>query len=92
MLDSEVRDEKSRSRVFVRLVSLLACVFFGVFFVVVVVVVFFCFVFCNGLTVTLRLPSCDLKLILKGLVLNYLLCDISNDVNRYGQYRGFSVD
>ena len=32
LLDSEVRDEKSRSRVFVRLVSLLACVFFGVFF------------------------------------------------------------
>ena len=65
---------------------------FLVCFFVVVVVVFFCFVFCDGLTVTLRLPLCDLKLILKGLVRNYLLCDDSNDVNRYGQYRGFSVD
>ena len=86
LLDSEVREEKSRSRVFVRLVSLLACVFL-VFLFLLLLLFYFSF-----LTVTLRLPLCDLKLILKGLVLNYLLCDISNDVNRYGQYRGFSVD
>ena len=61
LLDSEVRDEKSRSRVFVRLVSLLACVFFGVFFLLLLFLLF-CF---------LRWLDCDIAITFMWSQINF---------------------
>lgn len=62
LLDSEVREEKSRSRVFVRLVSLLACVFFGVFLFLLLLLFYFSF---------LRWLDCDIAITFMWSQINF---------------------